>query len=70
MTGAAQKLVSVHRRDLIQAFRIEMADQMDHVSEDLLPREAFEEKYKEHFAALSMKRVEEAVSLVGQLDRK
>ena len=47
-----------------------MADQMDHVSEDLLPMEAFEEKYKEHCAALSMKRVEEAVSLVGQLDRK
>jgi hypothetical protein len=47
-----------------------MADQMDHVSEDLLPREAFEEKYKEHFAALAMKRVEEAVSLVGLLDRK
>ena len=70
MTGTDQKLISVHRWDLIQALYIEMAYYLDHASEDLLRMEAFEEICKEHFADLSMIRVEDAVSPWDQLGRK
>ncbi|MBA4682522.1 hypothetical protein DP090_010385 [Pseudomonas sp. MDMC216] len=69
-TGSNQKLVSVHLSELIQAFRIGMADYLNYVSEDPLRMEAFEEKCKEHFATLSIDRVDQAVNLMGQLDRK
>lgn len=68
--GSDHELVSVHLSDLIQAFRVGMADYLDHVWEDPQRRKALEEKCREHFATLSMDNVDEALSRMNPLDRK
>ncbi|MGE6992670.1 hypothetical protein [Stutzerimonas zhaodongensis] len=67
---AASELVAVHLSDLIQVFRNGMADYLEYVSEDSQRKEAFEAKCREHFATVSMERVDEAINQLNMLNGK
>lgn len=68
--GADTELVSVHLSDLIKVFRNGMADYLVYVRQDSQRMKHFEEKCGEHFATLSIERVDEAMNLLGLLNGK